>query len=259
MSNRTVVITGATGGMGRETALRFARNGDRVAVLDLDLSKLEQLVGDITSEVEGADVLAVACNVGEPQSVIDARASVADWSPSVHVLALLAGIVAPTVPIAELSVEDWDRVQNVNLRGNFLMMKEFIPLMPHHDGASIVAIASWYGQAAHAYFSTYCASKAGVISLIQSAADELAPVGIRANSISPGNIDTEMHRVSLKLEAEQRGITFEELKDIEWAKIPLGIAGPPSTIVDAIEFLTSEKASYITGTSLDVNGGVMFN
>jgi NAD(P)-dependent dehydrogenase (short-subunit alcohol dehydrogenase family) len=131
--------------------------------------------------------------------------------------------------------------------------------MPRHAGAAIVGIASWWGRSGHAYYAAYCTSKAGVISLVQCLAAELAPEGIRANAVSPGNIDTQMHRSALESEAAERGVSFEEMKAIEWAKIPLGIAGPPQSIADAVLFLSSDKSSYITGATLDVNGGVQFN
>lgn len=147
----------------------------------------------------------------------------------------------------------------MNLRGVFLMTKTFIPLLPNHEGANIVCIASWWGRSGHAYYSAYCTSKAGVISLVQCLAGELAEQGIRVNAVAPGNIDTPMHRNALETEASARGISFEEMKEIEWAKIPLGFAGAPENIADAVAFLSSENASYITGATLDVNGGVLFS
>ncbi|MCS5735184.1 SDR family NAD(P)-dependent oxidoreductase [Herbiconiux daphne] len=258
-SNRAVVITGASGGMGREAAARYLELGDRVALLDVDAATLASVAGELRAQFPSADVLEVTCNVASPESVEAARDTVAAWSGEVDVLALIAGVLQKAGPITELSIDEWDRTQNINLRGVFLMARTFIPLMPSNDGASIVTIGSWYGRSGHALFSAYCASKAGVINLTQTIAAELAEKGIRANVVCPGNIDTQMHRKALHEEAESRGITFEEMKAIEWAKIPLGIAGPASTIVDAVEFLTSAHASYITGASIDVNGGVLFH
>ena len=114
---------------------------------------------------------------------------------------------------------------DVNLKGPFLLTKAAIPQM--RRGGAIVTIGSWYGQTGHAFFSAYCASKAGLIVYTQCLAGELAPAGIRANCVCPGNINTGMHRHALEAEAATRGIGLEEMRDIEWAKIPLGIAGPP--------------------------------
>jgi NAD(P)-dependent dehydrogenase (short-subunit alcohol dehydrogenase family) len=257
--SRTVVITGATGGMGREAAQRYLGLGDRVALLDVDGGLIATTAEQLRAEFDGADVLEVTCDVSSPESVEAARDAVSSWSDRVDVLVLIAGVLQKAGPITELSIEEWDRTQNVNLRGVFLMARAFIPLLPEHSGASIVTIGSWYGRSGHALFSAYCSSKAGVINLTQTIAAELAEKGIRANVVCPGNIDTQMHRKALQEEADSRGITFDEMKDIEWAKIPLGIAGPASTIIDAVEFLSSAKASYVTGASIDVNGGVMFH
>ncbi|UOR01314.1 SDR family oxidoreductase [Leucobacter allii] len=257
--SRTAVITGASGGMGVEAALRFASSGHRLALLDLSGPRLEEVAERVRSTHGDVDVLCVPCDVSDPASVAHAREAVSAWSGEVHALLLIAGVLQQAAPVTELSVEEWDRTQGVNIRGDFLMIREFAPIMPPHAGASIVAIASWYGRSGHALFSAYCASKAAVISLVQSVAAELAPLGIRANSVCPGNIDTEMHRTALREEAEERGITYEEMKAIEWAKIPLEIAGPPTSIIDAVAFLASEQAAYVTGASIDVNGGVLFH
>lgn len=256
---RTAVITGASGGMGVEAALRFASSGHRLALLDISADRLDEVATQVREAHGPIDILTVACDISDPASVAHARERVSGWARGVHALVLIAGVLQVAGPVTEMPIEEWDRSQNVNLRGNFLMIREFAPLMPKQQGASIVAIASWYGRSGHALFSAYCASKAGLINLIQSVAAELAPLGIRANSVCPGNIDTEMHRKALREEATERGITFEEMKAIEWAKIPLEIAGPPTSIIDAVEYLTSDKASYVTGASIDVNGGVLFH
>jgi NAD(P)-dependent dehydrogenase (short-subunit alcohol dehydrogenase family) len=138
-----------------------------------------------------------------------------------------------------------------------MLMKQFIPALREAKNASIVAITSWYGRSGHAFFPGYCASKAAMISLCQTAAAELAP-DIRVNSVAPGNVATRMHFTALDEEAEKRGITPEEMKDIEWAKIPLGRAADPEEMASAVYFLASTEGSYLTGATLDVNGGCGF-
>jgi len=136
-------------------------------------------------------------------------------------------------------------------------MKQFIPALRTAKKASIVTISSWYGRSGHAFFSAYCASKAAVISLTQTAAAELAP-DIRVNSVAPGNVATRMHFTALEEEAVKRGISTEEMKNIEWAKIPLERAADPAEMASAVYFLASEQGSYLTGATLDVNGGCGF-
>jgi len=245
--------------MGREVAARYAALGDRLVLVDLAQEGLDRAAEALRSEWPEVDLLLLPADVSRPESVRQIAERVREWAGRVDVLALLAGVLQRANKVTEIDIDEWDRVNNVNVRGVFLMAKYLVPLMPTGGGSSIATIASWYGHSGHGYFAAYCASKAGVISLTQSLADELAEDGIRVNTVCPGNIDTQMHRDALAAEARERGITFEEMKDIEWSKIPLGIAGPPGSIADAVEFLTSEKASYITGASIDVNGGVLFH
>ncbi|MBO1901545.1 SDR family oxidoreductase [Leucobacter weissii] len=255
---RVVLVTGAGGGMGREVSARYAANGDRLVLVDLTRESLDRAAEEVRATWPELDLLLVPADVSQPESVRDLAEQVREWAGRVDVLALVAGVLQQANRVTEIEIEEWDFVNNVNVRGVFLMAKHFVPLMPKGGGSSIVTIASWYGHSGHGYFAAYCASKAGVISLTQSLADELAEDRIRVNAVCPGNIDTQMHRNALQAEADARGIAFEEMRDIEWAKIPLGIAGPPGSIADAVEFLSSEKASYITGASIDVNGGVLF-
>jgi NAD(P)-dependent dehydrogenase (short-subunit alcohol dehydrogenase family) len=128
-------------------------------------------------------------------------------------------------------------------------------MQKQHSGA-IVLTASFWGRKGFAYYAAYCASKAGVISLTQTLSEEMAPYGVRVNSVAPGMINTQMHEKALREEAAERGLAFEEFRDSEWAKIPLGKAGEAEDISNAHLFLASDDAKYVTGASLDVNGGV---
>lgn len=259
MTRKVALLTGAAGGMGRVTAARFADDGYDLVLCDVAQESVDELASTLRDAHPEGEFRAYACDVSSAESTQAIADGLRDEGVVLHVLALLAGVVHDASPITEMPVELWDRVHGANLRGVFLCARAWVPLLAENAGSSIVTVASWWGEAGHAFFSAYCTSKAGVISLTQVLAAELAPKGIRANAIAPGNIDTGMHRAALQAEADERGITFDEMKDIEWAKIPLGIAGPPSSISDAIAFLTSEHASYVTGATLDVNGGVMFN
>jgi NAD(P)-dependent dehydrogenase (short-subunit alcohol dehydrogenase family) len=253
------LVTGAAGGIGRAAAIRFAEENYALVLTDISQKLVDSAAESIQEEFPDTPVLAVACDVASPDSVETMRTAVESWSGRVDVLALIAGVVQDATPITQMTIDQWDKVHGVNLRGVFLCTRAMIPLMPEHAGASIVTMASWWGRAGQASFSAYCSSKAGLISLTQSLAAELAKKGIRANAVAPGNIDTGLYRDALQVWADQQGVSFDELKNVEAAKIPLGYAGPPATIADAVAFLASERASYITGATLDVNGGVMFN
>ena len=247
---KVVFIAGAAGGIGTAVARRFAEEGADLAMFDIgskvdELSNLtdgDALVGEIDLTSEGSCDSAVAATLGR-YGHLDA-------------VVIVAGVVQEATPIDELSSAEWDRVMDVNLKGPFLLSRAVIPHLG--AGGSVVTIGSWWGQAGHAYFSAYCSSKAGLIVFTQCLAEELAARGSRANCICPGNINTSMHTDALHAEAEQRGTTFAEMKAIEWAKIPLGRAGDPVDIANAALFLSSDDAEYITGASIDVNGGVLF-
>lgn len=257
--SRVVLVTGATGGIGRVVATRFATEGDRVVLADLDLATVERVAREIEGEVPGAQLLPLAMDQSSVESLKAGAEAIKAWSGSLDVIALVAGTVqSHGAPVLELDVEEWDRVHNTNLRGVFLASQVLVPLLPENAGASLIAVASYWGRQAHPFYASYCTSKAGVISFVQVLASELADVGIRVNAVAPGNIDTGMHRKALTDEAAERGITFEEMRDIEYAKIPLKTAGPPKAISDAIYFLSTDEASYMTGATMDVNGGVVF-
>ncbi|MFD1811655.1 SDR family NAD(P)-dependent oxidoreductase [Rhodococcus gannanensis] len=257
-NKRVAVVTGAGGGIGEATSLRLAAEGYRLALLDYSDDAVARAQAAVAAEYPDADILGVRCDVADESSVAAAAEAIGTWTDKVHAVALVAGVLQQAHPVEELPLKEFDRVMDVNVRGVFLMTRALVPLIPANEGGSLTAIASWSGQLGSPFFTAYCASKAAVIVFMQSVASELAGRGIRANSVCPGNIATSMHTDALQVEAEQRGITFDEMKSIEWAKIPLGYAGPPSTIADAVAFLASERASYITGTALDVNGGVHF-
>lgn len=256
---RVVLITGASGGIGRVTATRFVSEGDRVVLADLDAESVAAVKRDLEQEFPGAELLALEVDQSSRESLVAAAESIREWAGRLDVIALVAGTVqAEGAPVLELDVEEWDRVHNTNLRGVFLASQVLVPLLPHNAGASVIAVASYWGRQAHPFYASYCTSKAGVISFVQVLASELAEVGIRVNAVAPGNIDTAMHRKALTDEAAERGISFEEMRDIEYAKIPLKTAGPPKAISDAIYFLSTDQASYMTGATMDVNGGVVF-
>ncbi|MCS5497841.1 SDR family oxidoreductase [Cnuibacter physcomitrellae] len=256
---RAVFITGAAGGIGRVTVERFVAEGDRVALADLSLEAVQKVADEIRQSYPDADLLPLEVDVSSEESLKAARAAVEEWSGTLDVIALVGATVqAFGASVLELTTEEWDRVHNTNLRGVFFASRELVPLLPADSGASLVAVASYWGRSGHAFYSSYCTSKAGVISFVQCLAGELADKGIRVNAVAPGNINTGMHQAALASEAEERGISFEEMKAIEWAKIPLKVAGPPKSIADAIWFLASDNASYMTGATVDVNGGVIF-
>ena len=254
--DRIGIITGAGGGVGRATAERFARDG-----WSLVLTDVAETIGTVADEVgQGAQgrVIGVRADIATPAGVEAIDAASRSLDGSLAALCLVAGTLQRVVSIENLDMAEWDRVMAVNLRANVLMIKQFIPALRRAKGASIVMVSSWFGHSGHGLFSAYCASKAGLISLTQSVAAELAVDGIRVNSVAPGNIATAMHFKALREEADKRGVTADAMQAAEWDKIPMGRAAEPAEIAAAIAFLASPDSTYITGATIDVNGGVLF-
>jgi NAD(P)-dependent dehydrogenase (short-subunit alcohol dehydrogenase family) len=255
--DRIGIITGAAGGVGRAASERFARDG-----WSLVLTDVTEAVTDVAADAgRGATgrVVGVKADISDPAGVKAIDAAVKSLGGTLTFLGLVAGTLQKLGPIESLDMDEWDRVMAVNLRANVLMIKQFIPALRQAGGGSIVTVSSWFGHSGHGLFSAYCASKAGVISLTHSAAAELAVDKIRVNSVAPGNIATPMHFTALREEADKRGMSFEAMKKLEWDKIPMGRAAEPAEIAAAIAFLASPDSTYITGATIDVNGGVLFS
>jgi NAD(P)-dependent dehydrogenase (short-subunit alcohol dehydrogenase family) len=254
MTAPVALVTGAYGGIGRATVQAFLDKGYEVAAVDA-VDSVHRLPEELDA---GSDrVTPFVTDITDEASVRSLTDGVRDAFGRLDSLALVAGVVQAAAPVVELDPQHWRHVLDVNLTGPFLLSRALTPLLAS-DGGTITVVSSWWGRSGHAFFSAYCASKAAVIVFAQALAEELAP-NIRVNTVCPGNIDTKMHRAALQSEADERGISFEQMKDIEWAKIPLKIAGPPAAIANAIVWLSSADASYVTGASLDVNGGVLFH
>jgi NAD(P)-dependent dehydrogenase (short-subunit alcohol dehydrogenase family) len=242
--------------VGRVTAERFAEDG-----WDLVLVDVVDSVNEVAAEVaktSGRKAVAVKTDITQEANLTAIDAALRQVGGQLKFLGLVAAVLQKVGPIETLELVEWDRVFNINIRANVILIKHFAPVMKIAGGGSIVTVSSWFGRSGHGFFSAYCASKAALISLTQSAAAELAADNIRVNSVAPGNIATSMHFTALREEAEKRGITFEEMKKIEWDKIPLGRAADPAEVVAAIAFLASADGTYLTGTTIDVNGGVLF-
>jgi NAD(P)-dependent dehydrogenase (short-subunit alcohol dehydrogenase family) len=242
------IVTGAAGGIGDATAQRFAAEGWSLILVDVD-ERVHDVARSMAPQA-GQAFAGVVADITVDKGVAAVAAAVAATERPLRFLGLIAGMNQPATTIETMDIGEWDRIMNINVRANVLMMKQFIP-------ALIVTVSSWWGRSGHELFSAYCASKAAVISLTQSAAAELAP-DVRVNSVAPGNVATRMHFTALEDEAVKRGVTAEEMKNIEWAKIPLRRAADPAEIAAAIYFLASDQGAYLTGATLDANGGSAF-
>lgn len=256
-ADKVAFVVGAAQGIGRATAAAFASEGAALALADVDES-VKSTLADL-EQAHGVEGAAWTLDVRDPERCQQVSDEVAERFGHIDATAVVAGVIHDALPVHELPVDEWDRVLGVNLSGPFNVARSVVPHIIEQQGGSIVTIASWWGRSGHAFYSAYCTSKAGLVVLTQCLADELAQHGARANTICPGNINTSMHKQAIREEAAARGISEDEMRDIEWGKIPLGKAGDPQDIADAVVFLSSDDAKYITGASLDVNGGVLYH
>jgi NAD(P)-dependent dehydrogenase (short-subunit alcohol dehydrogenase family) len=254
--NKIAVVVGAAQGIGKVTAELFAREGATVVTTDVS-PNVDVAFKDIRDRVPGLVGFSTLHDVTDPDSSAELVGRVVEEYGRIDILAHVAGVVQ-TAGLAEtLDIAEWDRVMNVNLKGPFLTTRAVIPTMRANNWGRIVIIGSYYGRHGVAYFTAYNASKAGVINYAASLALEVADANITVNSVSPGMVNTGMHQGALQAEADKRGITYEEMRDTEWNKTPFKKAGDPEDIANAVLFLASNEAKYITGASLDVNGGVL--
>lgn len=247
LQDRVVVVTGGSSGNGRAIALAAAEHGAR-AVVVADIVADPREGGRPTCDVIGGDSVFVRCDVSEPDS-IEAAVAAADRFGGVDVLVNNAGIVGPASPVLTMEADDFDRVLAVNLRGTFLGCRSAGRRMAERGSGSIVNVASVAAVRGSRSSAAYSASKAGILLMTSTLAFELGPSGVRVNSVLPGVIETQMTTVDRLLASDAAEATV--------AKVPLGRLGTPADIADAVVYLASDLAGYVTGTSLVVDGGLI--
>ena len=242
MTNRTALITGASRGIGRACATSLAAAGARVALAARNVEALEELAE--TLRAEGRQAFAVALDLSNADSIKEAAARVAKDFGRVDILVNNAAITKDNLAM-RMKRDDWDLVLNTNLTGAFLMIQQVLPAMIRERWGRIVNISSIVGETGNAGQANYAASKAGLIGLTKSIAQEIASRNVTVNAVAPGFIATDMTQV-----------LPQELKDKMLAAIPLRRFGQAEDVAAAVRFLASDEASYITGHVLDVNGGL---
>jgi NAD(P)-dependent dehydrogenase (short-subunit alcohol dehydrogenase family) len=250
-------VTGGARGLGRAVAERLVRDGADVALLDVD-ETVDRTAREIAELRAGSEVLAIRGDVSREADVDRAVGEAVAALGGLDLLVNNAGIGGPTAPLVDTSVEAVRRVLEVNLLGAFLVARAVARVMLEQGGGGcIVNIGSIFGQQGVAGSAAYCASKGGITLLTHSLALELAPFGIRVNTIAPGNMATEMHFQDLRERAAASGRSLEEEIARVVATIPLGRHGTGEDIAGAVAWLASPDAAYVTGQTIGVNGGVL--
>jgi NAD(P)-dependent dehydrogenase (short-subunit alcohol dehydrogenase family) len=244
LADKTAIVTGAASGIGRETAVRFAREGANVVVADVVADEGHRVVDEIESN--GGTATFVETDVSDPAHVEAMVQTAVETYGSVDIAHNNAGIEGDDDPLAEQTEDNWDRVIDINLKGVWLCMKYELRAMVEHGGGAIVNTSSIAGLVA-AGGTPYVASKHGVLGLTKVAATQYAGENVRVNAVCPGVIDTAM--VQRAAEADPDAIEgFVQMQ-------PLGRMGTPEEIANAVVWLCSDEASFVTGTSYPVDGG----
>jgi len=248
LEGKRTIVTGAGSGIGRASAKKFAAEGAMVLAVDRAKAAVEATVREIASA--GGKAIAVAADVGSEADVEAFISRAVEAFGGLDAIYANAGISGGLVPLADQTVEHWQEVLRVNLIGAFLAIKHAAPLMVKQRAGSIICTASVAGLRANAGGNPYSASKAGVISLVQTAANSLYGTGVRVNAICPGLIETGMTQPIFE-RARERG-TDEKIGQLN----PLTRYGNPEEIAAVAVFLASDEASYVNGQAIAVDGGL---
>ncbi len=242
LNGKTALVTGAAQGIGRDIALALASDGANVAICDVNIEAAQKTAADI--EAKGRKSLALKANVAVAAEVTAMVDQVVAELGRIDILVNNAGITRDGL-ILRMKEEDWDLVLGINLKGAFNCAKAALKHMTKQRGGTIINIASIVGAMGNAGQANYVASKAGLIGLTKTIAREYANRGITANAVAPGFIDTAMTK------ALSENVRAELAK-----QIPMGKLGTPEDVANAVRFLASPWASYITGQVIHVNGGM---
>ncbi|HNV69900.1 MAG TPA: 3-oxoacyl-[acyl-carrier-protein] reductase [Candidatus Ozemobacteraceae bacterium] len=242
---RVALITGSARGIGKEIALTLGQNGYAVMLSDVNAEQLEKTVGEFRSQgIKTGSFVANVSKSAEAEALVEETIKTFG---RIDLLVNNAGITKDGL-LLRMTEEQWDAVINVNLKGTFLLSKAVCRPMLKQKSGCVVNIASVIGLMGNAGQTNYAASKAGIIAFTKSYAKEFARKGIRANAVAPGFIMTEM-----------TSVLPEQVKEEMLRSIPMGTLGSPRDVANAVLFLASDQAAYITGQVLTVDGGMVMS
>jgi 3-oxoacyl-[acyl-carrier protein] reductase len=239
LKGKTAIVTGAAQGIGRAIAQRFADEGARLAIIDVDADGAKRAAAEI-----GEVAIGIGADVTQADQVERAFSEVVDFFGGLDILVNNAGIVGTDTPVKDLEEDDWNRVLDINLKGVFLCSQAAVRRMIPKKSGVIVSMASIAGKEGNANMAPYSVSKAGVICFTKALAKEVLADSIRVNCVAPALIDSPL----------LQGMEQERV-DLLTSKIPLGRLGRPEEVAATILFLASDESTFTTGQCFDVSGG----
>ena len=243
LTGRVALITGAGRGMGRASAERIAADGARVVVNDLDETRAEEVADRLVSE--GSEAVGIAADVSDAADVSRLVDTTSERFGGVDILVNNAGVLRRTGILA-LDEDEWDLVLDVNLKGTYLCTRAVLPAMKEAGWGRVVNISSSAGRSVSTLGGPhYTTAKAAVLGFTRAVAKEMAPFGITVNAVCPGLVNTEMVNEVIT-DAQTRAYADS---------FPIGRLAEPEEVAELVAFLASDRAAYITGASLDINGG----
>ena len=241
IDKKIAIVTGGGGGIGGAVVRRFAREGAKLAVVDIDPEAAKATASELTAQ--GSDAIPVVADVTKKPSVKKMMQNVLDRWSRIDILVNVAG-GAERKPVVEMTVADWDYVVDMNLKSAFLCSQAALPAMLKQKYGKIVNISSIYGFTGNTTRSSYAAAKAGVAAFTKSLALEVVDDGINVNAVAPGRVTTPRVRNRYSDEAWAAAV----------AQVPMGRAGTPEEIASAVLFLAADENSYVTGQTIHING-----
>jgi len=246
MKGKVALVTGSSSGIGKMIAMKLAALGVKVAVNYIDIANIKEDAEAVVAEIKaaGGEAAAFAADVSSEESVNAMIKEIGDTLGPVDILVNNAGITQDTL-IMRMKVEQWEKVLDVNLKGAFICTKAVLKSMMKARYGKIVNIASVVGFSGNAGQANYSASKAGLVGLTKTSAQELAGRGIRVNAVAPGFIKTAM-----------TDVLPENVIEAMLAKIALGTLGEAEDVANAVVWLASPESDYVTGNTIHVNGGM---
>ena len=254
LKDNVAVITGGGSGIGAEMCRRFAVEGAKVAVIDLNLEQAEAVVSGIRDV--GGSAVAWKADVADRDAIESVADGVEAELGPLTIWVNNAG-VSTIIPFLECSDETWDMTQRVNLRGAFIGCQAAIKRMVSRKRGVVLNMSSQSGRVGNSHYAAYCASKFGIIGLTQSLAVEFAGDGIRVNALCPGVVFTPLWETMIDDYAAKRDMKPEEVRPYFEGKIPLGRLCTPKDVANMAVFLASDDAAYITGQAINVSGGAV--